>query len=102
MEPQLRAQLRSASGRTSKVLKDRQAIEAVVEVPGAGTLVLRVEGGGGYSLRGRPAGDEADEVQKKKKKKKSQDLLVVGVVRADGIVAVRPEEGGSTTPPSTS
>jgi hypothetical protein len=95
MEPQVRAQLRSASGTSSKVIKDRGAIEAVVEVPGAGRLVLRVDGAGGYSLRGRPEGDEADEAHK------SRDLLAVGVVRADGIVAIRPE-GGPTTPPSTS
>ena len=53
----LRAQLRSASGRSSKVIKDREAIDVVVEVPGAGRLVLRVDSAGGYSLRGRPEGD---------------------------------------------
>ncbi len=90
----MRAQLRSASGRSSKVIKDRQGIEAVVEVPGAGELVLRVDSAGGFSLRGRPEGDEGDEGAR-------QDLLAVGVMRADGIVAVRPE-GGPTTPPSTS
>jgi hypothetical protein len=89
-EEPLKAQLRSASGRSSKVIKDHEGIEAVVEVPGAGRLVLRVESGGGYSLRGRSEGDEAT----------SRDLLVVGVMRPDGIVAVRPERG--PTPPSTS
>ena len=36
----VKAQLRSASGRSSKVIKDRQRVEAAVEVPGSGTLVL--------------------------------------------------------------
>ncbi len=93
----LKAQLRSASGRSSKVIKDREGIEAVVEVPGAGELVLRVDSAGGFSLRGRPEGDEADEADGDPRR----DLLAVGVMRADGIVAVRPE-GGPTTPPSTS
>ena len=80
----LKAQLHSASGRSSKVIKDREALEVLVEVSG-GSLVLRVDSGGGYSLRGRPAGKEASEA-------KSQDLIAVGVVRADEIVAIRPEE----------
>lgn len=84
----LRAQLRSASGRSSKVIKDREGIEAVVEVPGAGRLVLYVDSKGGYSLRGRPEGEQADEADEGA----SRDLIVVGVVRANGIVAVRPEE----------
>src|SRR5688572_8305709 len=98
----LKAQLRSDSGRSSKVIKDRTGIEAVVEVPGAGELVLRVDSAGGYSLRGRPEGyegyeaDEGDEGAR-------QDLLAVGVMRADGIVAVRLENGPTgPTPPSTS
>jgi hypothetical protein len=86
----LRAQLRSASGRTSKIIKDRKAIEAVVEIPGRGTLVLYVDSGGGYSLRGRPEGEQADEADNAKGARR--DLLVVGVMRADGIVSVRPEE----------
>jgi hypothetical protein len=81
----LKAQLHSASGRSSKVIKDREAIEVLVEVSGRGSLVLRVDSGGGYSLRGRPADKEASEA-------KSQDLIAVGVVRADEIVAIRPEE----------
>jgi hypothetical protein len=81
----LKAQLHSASGRSSKLIKDRQAIEVLVEVSGRGSLVLRVDSGGGYSLRGRPADKEASEA-------KSQDLIAVGVVRADEIVAIRPEE----------
>jgi hypothetical protein len=67
----VKAQLHSASGRSPKVIKDREGIEAVVEVPGAGRLVLRVDSGGGYSLRGRPEGDEADEAA-------SRDLIGIG------------------------
>ena len=84
----LKAQLHAASGRSSKVIKDREAIEVLVEVSGRGTLVLRVDSGGGYSLRGHPAGKEASEA-------KSQDLIAVGVVRADEIVAIRPEESSA-------
>ena len=91
----MRAQLRSDSAKSSKVIKDREAIEAVVEVPGAGRLVLRVDSAGGFSLRGRPEGEQADGAA-------GRDLLAVGVVRADGIVAVRPEGGPTTTPPNTS
>ena len=90
---QVRAQLRSDSGTSSKVIKDREGIEAVVEVPGAGKLVLRMDSAGGFSLRRLPEGDEADEAER-------QDLLVVGVMHTNGIVAVRPE--GGSTPPSTS
>ena len=84
----MRAQLRSDSGRSSKVIKDCEGIEVVVEVPGAGRLVLRVDSGGGYSLRGRPEGDEADGAA-------SRDLLAVGVMRAEGIVAVLPEQSSA-------
>jgi hypothetical protein len=98
MQRQVRAQLRSDSGRSSKVIKDPEGIEAVVEVPGAGELVLRVDSAGGFSLRGRPAGDEADEGDEGARR----DLLAVGVIRADGIVVVRPEGGPTNTPPSTS
>ena len=94
----LKAQLRSDSGRSSKVINDRQGIEAVVEVPGAGRLVLRVDSAGGYSLRGRPEGYEGYEADEGAR----QDLLAVGVMRADGIVVVRPEGGPTTTPPHTS
>jgi hypothetical protein len=86
MDAQLKAQLHSSSGRRSKAIKDPEHIEAVVEVPGAGRLVLRVERGGGYSLRGWPEGEEAP----------GQTLLVVGVVRPDGIIAVRPEGTSAT------
>jgi hypothetical protein len=51
---EVKAQLRSSSGRSSKLIKDGERIEAVVEVAGAGTLVLYVDGSGGYSLRGYP------------------------------------------------
>jgi hypothetical protein len=84
----VRAQLRSDSGRSSKVINDREGIEAVVEVPGAGRLVLRVDSAGGYSLRGRPEGEQADGAA-------WRDLLAVGVMRADEIVVVRPEESSS-------
>jgi hypothetical protein len=77
----VKAQLRSASSRSSKVIKDRQAIEVVVEVAGAGRLVLKVDEAGGYSLRGYPEATEA----------KSRNLLAVGVMSSEGIVAVRPE-----------
>jgi hypothetical protein len=82
---QLKAQLRSDSGRSSKIIRDRQGIEAVVEVPGAGKLGLRVDSAGGFSLRGCPKGEECEEAAR-------QVLLAVGVMRADRIVAVRPEE----------
>jgi hypothetical protein len=79
-DDRLKAQLRSASGRSSKVIKDRQAIEAVVEVAGVGRLVLNVDSRGAYSLRGRPEGDEADEATSQ------GDVLAVGVLGANGIV----------------
>jgi hypothetical protein len=81
MEPRLTAQLHSSSGRSSKLLKDRESIETVVQVAGAGTLVLSVDVAGGYSLRAYP--ESGGDV--------GRDLLAVGVVRADGMVAVRPE-----------
>jgi hypothetical protein len=82
MEPRLTAQLHSSSGRSSKLLKDRERIETVVEVAGAGTLVLKVDSAGGYSLRAYP-----ERVQEP-----DRDLLAVGVLRAEEIVAIRPEE----------
>jgi hypothetical protein len=88
MERQVRAQLRSDSGRSSKVINDREGIEAVVEVPGAGELVLRVDSAGGFSVRGRPEGDEGEQA----KEAARQVLLAVGVMRADRIVTVRPDE----------
>jgi HSP20 family molecular chaperone IbpA len=55
----MRAQLRSASGMRSKVIKDRQRVEVTVEVPGAGKLVLIVDSKGQYILRTSSEGDEA-------------------------------------------
>jgi len=81
MKRRVTAQLHSSSGRSSKILKDHTHIETVVEVAGVGRLVLDVDSGGGYSLRAYPEGGEDP----------SRDLLAVGVVHADGIVAVHPE-----------
>jgi hypothetical protein len=53
------AQLRSAAGRSSKVIKDRQRVEATVNVPGAGKLVLIVDSEGRYILRTVSQGSEA-------------------------------------------
>ncbi len=88
----LKAQLRADSGRSSKVIKDREGIEVVVEVPGAGELVLRVDSAGGYSVRGRPEGGEDGEQAEEAER---QVLLAVGVMRADRIVTVRPDEPSS-------
>ena len=52
-----------------------------MEVEGVGRLVLDVDSEGGYSLRAYPEDSEDP----------SRDLLAVGVVKADGIVAIRPE-----------
>jgi hypothetical protein len=82
MKPRVRAQLHSSSARSSKIIKDHTQIETVVEVEGMGRLVLDVDSKGGYSLRAYPEDSEDS----------SRDLLTVGVVRADGIVAVHPEE----------
>jgi hypothetical protein len=81
MKPRVTAQLHSSSGRSSKILRDHTHIETVVEVAGVGRLVLDVDSGGGYSLRAYPEGSEDP----------SRDLLAVGVVHADGIVAINPE-----------
>ena len=76
----IRAQLRTSSDRRSKILKDLEHIEATVTVEGVGTLVFKVDGAGGYSLRGYPEGDEAS----------GRDLLAVGVIHADGMEAIYP------------
>jgi hypothetical protein len=80
----LEAQLRSTSGRSSKLIKDADGVEAVVEVPGRGTLTLSVRRGGGYSLRARPEADarggEGD----------GRDLVAVGVIGAEEAVSVVP------------
>ena len=80
----LGAQLRAASGRSSKVIKDPDGIEAVVEVPGRGTLTLSVRGGGGYSLRVRPGPDDRGQ------EAADGDLLAVGVLGAEEVVSVVP------------
>ena len=81
MKPRLRAQLHSSSARSSKIIRDHTRIETVVEVEGVGRLVLDVDSEGGYSLRAYPEGSEDP----------SRDLLAVGVVHADGVVAIHPE-----------
>jgi hypothetical protein len=77
----VRAQLHSSSARSSKILKDHTQIESVVEVEGMGRVVLDVDSRGGYSLRPYPEDSEDP----------SRDLLAVGVVRAEEIVAIHPE-----------
>ena len=79
--PRLRAQLHSSSGRSSKIIRDRTQIETLVEVEGVGRLILDVDSKGGYSLRAYPEAIEDP----------SRDLLAVGVLKADGIVAIHPE-----------
>jgi hypothetical protein len=81
MKAGMRAQLHSSSGRSSKIIRDHTQIETVVEVDGVGRLVLDVDSKGGYSLRAHPEGKEDP----------SRDLLAVGVLKADGIVAIHPE-----------
>ena len=81
MKPKLRAQLHSSSARSSKIIRDDTQIESVVEVEGVGRLVLDVDSRGGYSLRAHAEGSEDP----------SRDLLAVGVLKADGIVAIHPE-----------
>lgn len=78
------AQLRSASGRSSKILKDAGNIEAVVEVPGRGSLRLIVHSGGGYSLRAHPETEESrDEAA-------GGDLVALGVLGSEGLVSMVP------------
>ena len=81
----LQAQLRAASGRSSKLLKDPEGFEAVVEVPGRGALVLSVRSGGGFSLRARA------ETADRGKEASRGDLVAVGVLGAEGVVSVVPE-----------
>lgn len=80
----VQAQLRSASGRSSKVVKDADGIEAVVEVPGRGSLTLSVQSGGGYSLRAHPKGATGDEEDA------GRDLVALGVLGAEDVVSVVP------------
>jgi len=63
------------------MIKDHARIETVVEVVGVGRLVLDVNSAGGYSLRAYPEGNEGT----------SRDLLAVGVVHTEEIVAINPE-----------
>jgi hypothetical protein len=55
-KPRLRAQLHSSSARSSKIIRDHNQIETVVEVEGVGRLILEVDSRGGYSLRAHPEG----------------------------------------------
>lgn len=56
----LRAQIRSASsGRSSKVIKDRERVEVSVDVPDVGRLILSVDSEGRYTLHAGPKGGEA-------------------------------------------
>ena len=82
----LEAQLHSASGRSSKIIKDAEGIEAVVEVPGRGTLTLSVHSGGAYSLRARleKTNDRGQE------EAVGRDLVAVGVLGAEEVVSVVP------------
>jgi hypothetical protein len=82
MKPEVKAQLHSSSARSSKIIKDHTQIETVVEVEGVGRLVLDVDSNGGYSLRAYPEDSEDP----------SRNLLAVGVVKADRIVSIHPEE----------
>ena len=82
MEPGVKAQLHSSSGRSSKILRDHTQLETVVEVAGVGRLVLDVDSRGGYSLRAYPEDSEDP----------SRDLLAVCGGRAEGIVAIHPEK----------
>jgi hypothetical protein len=82
MKPEVKAQLHSSSARSSKIIKDHTQIETVVEVEGRGRLVLDVDSNGGYSLRAYPEDSEDP----------SRNLLAVGVVKADRIVSIHPEE----------
>jgi hypothetical protein len=80
----LQAQLRAASGRRSKLIKDADGIEAVVEVPGRCTLTLSVRRGGGYSLRARTETDDRGQ------EAAGRDLVAVGVLGSEGVVSVVP------------
>ena len=81
----LEAQLRAASGRSSKLLKDPEGFEAVVEVPGRGSLVLSVQSGGGFSLRARA------ETSDRGRESAGGALVAVGVLGDEGVVSVVPE-----------
>ena len=82
----LEAQLHAISGRSSKILKvkDAESIEAVVEVPGRGSLTLSVQKGGGYSLRVHPEMDERGG------EAAHRDLVALGVLGTEEVVSVVP------------
>jgi hypothetical protein len=52
-------QIRSASGRSSKIVRDRQRIEAVVDFAGLGGLIFSVDSEGRYTLHSTSEGEEA-------------------------------------------
>jgi hypothetical protein len=81
----LEAQLRSASSRSSKIIKDADSIEAVVEVLGRGTLTLSVQSGGAYSLRACP-----EKTDDRGQEAAGRDLVAVGVLGAEEVVSVVP------------
>jgi hypothetical protein len=81
----LEAQLRSGSGRSSKIIKDADSIEAVVEVLGRGTLMLSVQSGGAYSLRAR-----LEKTDERGQEAAGRDLVTVGVLGAEEVVSVVP------------
>ena len=76
------AQLRAASGRSSKLLKDAESIEVVVKVPGRGSLTLSVQSGGGYSLRAHP------EMHERTDEAAGRNLVALGVLGAEEVVSV--------------
>ena len=80
----LEAQIHAASGRSSKILRDAESIEAVVEVPSRGRLTLSVQKGGGYSLRVHPEMDERG------REAAHRDLVALGVLGAEAVVSVVP------------
>ena len=81
----LQAQLRASSGRSSKLLKDPEGFEAVVEGPGRGALVLSVRSGGGFSLRARA------ETSDRGQEASGGELVAVGVLGDEGVVTVVPK-----------
>ena len=81
----LEAQLRSASSRSSKIIRDANSIEAVVEVMGLGTLTLSVQSGGGYSLRAR-----SEKTDERGQEAAGRDLVALGVLGAEEVVSVVP------------
>ena len=81
----LEAQLHAASGRSSKILRDAESMEAVVEVPGRGRLTLSVHNGGGYSVRVHPEMDERGG-----REAAHRDLVALGVLGAEEVVSVVP------------